>query len=64
MWYYRGHRIDVNATQTSDGRWNAEAHVRRVVSGEHAQVNRVECRELTAEAQSAAPVKPAARAVS
>ena len=56
MWFYRGHRIDVSATQTADGRWNAEARVRRIVSGEHAHVNHVECRELTAEAAEAAAV--------
>ena len=56
MWFYRGHRIDVNATQTEDGRWNAEARVRRIVSVEPAHVNRVECRKLTAEAAEAAAV--------
>ncbi len=46
--YYRNHRIDVNAVQAPDGRWNAEVRTLRLFSQDKPHVEIVTCYKQTA----------------
>ncbi|PYM22179.1 MAG: hypothetical protein DMD80_29170 [Candidatus Rokuibacteriota bacterium] len=45
---YRGYRIEIDAAP-ADGRWNAEARIRRLFSEDKPHVEQVTCFKLTAE---------------